>query len=115
MDYSIGLYYGEKLAEVEPHAVGSVHVAGGNTDAEMLITHNYTKFFHRHLDSEQGLRWLYGKTGRECIDRLTGAVTVLGTESSNDYWDATPGNAGTVLAVLLEWAKRHPEAMFDGE
>jgi hypothetical protein len=29
---------------------------------------------------------------------------------SDDYWEATPGNAGATLATLRDWAVAHPEA-----
>jgi hypothetical protein len=56
--------------------------------------------------------WLHGKKAEETIERLEKAVKELGTERNNDYWNATDGNAGYALNILLTWAKDHREAVW---
>jgi len=88
---------------------------GDPSRASLSVTYKYAPFFREQLDTEQGIRWLYGKTGAQCLDRLEQAVQVLGTKASGSYWNATAGNAGAALAVLLKWAKQHPDAVFQGD
>jgi hypothetical protein len=91
---------------------GGTQPVGGTTIAELNITYNYSPHYYEHLDSGEGLRWLHGRTGSACIERLRGAVAALGTDCNLDYWEATPGNAGYPLAILLWWAAIHPDAVF---
>jgi hypothetical protein len=34
---------------------------------------------------------------------------------NQDYWAATPGNVGAIMAVILEWCRLHPDAVFSAE
>lgn len=115
MSYDLGLYYDDGPAAVDNHEEGGTYALGGTTDAVLNITYNYAKFYYNHLDKEQGIRWLYGKSGQETIDRLEQATELLGTVRNNDYWGATPGNAGYALSILLIWAKQHPGAIWYGD
>jgi len=100
---------------VESHEEGGTYVLGGTMSAELNVTYNYSPFFHKALDVEEGIRWLYGKTGRETSERLLKAVDALGTVRDADYWKATPGNAGRALSILYVWATKHPDAVFEGD
>lgn len=97
---------------VESHQEGGVVAAGGSTRAEMTITYNYSDYYYDHIDDDEGIRWLDGKRAGDVIDVLYDAVEKLGTEQADDYWEATEGNAGHSLSVLLEWAQTHPDATF---
>lgn len=114
MGYDIWLKKDGEVVEVPKHMVGSTVVVGGSTEAWVTITYNYSNHF-AWIDEVDGIRWLYGKKGHDCIDRLERAIEILGTRRSKDYWEPTPGNAGYVLSVLLEWARMHPEAVFGGD
>jgi hypothetical protein len=94
---------------------GGTYRVGGTDVAELNVTYNYVHHFREHLDAELGIRWLYGKTGAGTVERLEAAVAALGTDRDQDYWCATPGNAGAALARLLAWAKQYPEGVFDGD
>lgn len=85
---------------------------GGTMGAWMSVTYNYSPFYREYLDAERSLWWLHGKTGMEAIPHLERAVAALGTDRTESYWDATPGNAGYALSILLKWAERHPCAVF---
>ena len=105
---------------VEPHTMGgNIRLYEGKvpelTEAEISITYNYSKYYYDTIDKEDGLRWIYGKTGKQVAKRLGGAVQTLGTEFSGDYWEATEGNAGRVLNTLYKWAVQHPGGVFYGD
>lgn len=101
-----------EVVEVVPHQEGGTIVVGGTSQAMLNITYNYSHFYHTHLDKGLGLKWLHKKRASDTIERLTTAITALGTERDGDYWASTPGNAGHALFVLLAWAKQHPDAIF---
>lgn len=116
MSYDLGLFDNDqKPVQVERHTEGGTLVLGGTTDAELNITYNYGRFYYEWLDEEQGLRWLYGKSGAETTERLTRAIAVLGIYQDEDYWKGTPGNAGYALTILLSWAAQYPDAIWDGD
>lgn len=115
MSYDLGLYYDGVPAQVERHVEGGCYAVGGITEAELNITYNYSRFYHWFLDDEQGIRWLYGKKAKDTVDKLEAAIKKLGIRQYEDYWAPTPGNAGYALSILLEWAKQHIEAVWDGD
>lgn len=105
----------QRPAEVASHEEGGTYCLGGLPEASLNVTYNYGKFYYEHLDKENGIRWLYGKSGRDVEQKLAAAVAALGTERDSDYWKATPGNAGYALSILLGWARQHPTAVFQGD
>jgi hypothetical protein len=116
MSYDIYLKKDDELVKIPRHEEGGTYQIGGTEEAALNVTYNDSWFFYRYLDETDGIRWLYGKTGAEVIERLEKAVEVLGTnEYKKDYWAPTPGNAGKALATLLHWAKLHPDAVFEGD
>lgn len=100
------------ICQVERHTEGGTYVIGGTTDADLYITYNYSKFFHKAVHKEQGLQFLNGKKAKDVIKILKKAIKMLGTIRDKNYWKSTKGNAGHVLSILLKWAEQHPEAMF---
>lgn len=115
MSYDISLVKNKKSVTVELHREGGTYCLSGIDRAELNITYNYSWFFHRFLDAEDGIRWLYGKKAKDCIKLLEKAVEDLGTDRFDDYWAPTPGNAGYALSILLGWAKENPDAVFEGD
>ena len=101
-----------KLVEVERFVEGGTYALGGETEASLNITYNYSSLYRKYLHQEQGLRYLDGRQGFEVIPVLAQAVKALGVERSRDYWEVTEGNAGYALSILLKWAKKHPSATF---
>lgn len=94
---------------------GGTYQVGGTREAWFNITYNYSEFYYEYLDSEKGIRWLYKKKAKECINRLEYAVSKLGTKQYRDYWAPTRGNAGHAISILLNWAQEFPEGIFDGD
>lgn len=115
MSYDLGLYHNGKPVQVERHQEGGTYVLGGTTAAKLNITYNYSWFFYRFLDEEDGIRWLYGKQAKDTVERLESAIKELGAVKYSDYWAPTPGNAGYALSILLKWAKQHPDAVWEGD
>jgi hypothetical protein len=80
-----------KLIEVSAYkAEGGTHraelvnghlVAATVTECETNITYNYSSFYYEHIDKEEGLRWINGKTGAEVKERLEKAIEKLGIEA----------------------------------
>lgn len=110
MSYWVSLTYpdGNELA-VNSHEEGGTYVAGGSDSAELNVTYNYSKIYHEHGFS---LKNLNGLTARETTDRLQSLVLALGVDQDDDYWAATPGNAGHALSVLLGWGLEHPDGIW---
>lgn len=82
----------------------------------MTLTFNYSWFYYQFIDEDDGLRWLDGKIAAQTRSRLEEAIEELGTdewERGEGYWAPTPGNAGSALQTLLQWANRHPEATWE--
>ncbi|MDD3474441.1 MAG: hypothetical protein PHP08_00875 [Candidatus Dojkabacteria bacterium] len=98
---------------VENHSEGGTYVMGGTRDAELNVTYNYSHFYYQHLNGKEGLRWLNGKKAKDVIDALEKAIRELGIERDSDYWEATEGNAGYALRILLTWARQYPDAVFE--
>ena len=100
----------------EPHQLnGGTYAMGGTREAWLNVTYNYSTYFHEHIDAEIGIRWLYGKKAADTIPTLEKAISALGTETADDYWARTPGNAGAALANLLELARLCPDAIWAGD
>lgn len=90
---------------VPPHEEGALVVVGGNFEADIQVTYNYSKHFK--------FKDLHGMKAADTIEKLRQAVSFLGTTRHENYWEPTPGNAGHCCAVLLRWAEAHPEAKWN--
>lgn len=87
MSYDIELRKDGELVRIPRHEEGGIYILGGTTEAQLNITYNYSPCYYKHLDGEQGIRWLYGKTGVETIARLEATVATLGTERNTEpFW-----------------------------
>lgn len=113
MGWNVSLMNENGVVQVAPHFEGGIITVGGNTWADMSVTWNYAPFYYQTIDKEKGFRWLDEKTAKESIPRLEKALKTLGANTSNDYWEATPGNAGRILDMMLEWAKQKPDAVWE--
>lgn len=107
----------ENTVPVGRHAEGGIYVLGGVDRAELNVTYNYGKHFREAwpepLEGSGALKlMLHGRKASETLPLLERAVASLGTELSDNYWSASPGNAGAALAVLRDWAREHPEAVW---
>jgi hypothetical protein len=82
----------------------------GTSEADVQVTYNYQPIYRKIIDNKEGLLWICGKTASETVERLELAVHALGTNETGDYYEATPGNAGSIASILLDWAKAYPNA-----
>lgn len=103
------------IVSVEPFQEGGTQPIGGTDQACLNVTYNYSSHYRRLIDSGEGIRWLYGKQGKDCIGRLREAISQLKDDESDNYWDPTEGNAKAPLKRLLCWAEQHPTAIFSGD
>ena len=96
---------------------GGIQQIGGNTETWFNITYNYSWYYYHFLDKEDGIRWLYGKKAKDCIERLEKAIEPFKNYQvyEDDYWANTPGNCVKALKILLEWCKEFPEGIFKGD
>ena len=95
------------------HMRGGTYAIGGTKYAELNVTYNYAKHFS--FIGEKGIREIYGKTGYESIPMLENAINLLGDVVSDDYWEATEGNAKRALIQLLTMAKMRPDCIWYGD
>ena len=105
------------------HMKGSTYVIGGTRDASLNITYNYSGFYHRVFPTREGtdgqvvggIRYIYGMTGQDSVPVLSSAIQQLGSDVTDNYWDATEGNAQVQLAHLLVMASAHPDGIWKGD
>ncbi|KGI72019.1 hypothetical protein [Collinsella sp. 4_8_47FAA] len=104
----------ETLEVDSPHLMaGGTYALGGTTELWLNVTYNYAR--HYHCLGERGIREIYGKTGAESIPMLKAAALRLGDDVSDDYWEATEGNAKRALLQLLALARMRPDGVWDGD
>lgn len=93
---------------------GGTYRVGGTNEAHLNITYNYGEHYYKTL-GENGIRTIYGMTGAESIPLLKNAISQLGDDVSDDYWEGTEGNAKKSLYVLLAFAQLRPDGIWDGD
>lgn len=103
------------VCQIDNDFKGGIYALGGSPEAWINVTYNYSQHYREHIDAEKGIRWIYGKTGAEVLPRLKEAVSKLGVEPSEDYWEPTPGNAGRALLALIAFAEARPDGVFSGD
>ena len=94
---------------------GTRRMDGDETEAWISVTYNYSQYFYGTIDAGEGIRWIYGMTGKECVPHLERALKTLGSKRDPNYWKATPGNAGCIVATLLSWCHQKPDGVFAGD
>lgn len=86
---------------------GGTYAVGGTTKAWINVTYNYGKLY-----AEIWGHGLYGFDDMNVVDvipKLMEGIVILGTTKSEDYWEATKGNAGAALAGIVAIACHFPE------
>lgn len=127
MSYDISLcdpVTGEVLELETPHHMrGGTYAMGGTTKAHLNVTYNYSKHYSQRFTARKvtsqlvakrggwgmgeelgGIRSIYGMTGAESIPALQAVISKLGDDVTDDYWEATEGNAKRALS--------HPELAY---
>lgn len=90
---------------------GGTYCIGGTQELTLNITFNYSKHIYKVLDG--GIPGLDGKSGAESIPLLQKAISQLSDEVSDDYWEATEGNAKKALYGLLALAQLRPDGVWE--
>lgn len=103
---------GEYLYSEEVIAEGGTYAIGGTDEMCLNVTYNYSQHYYKHVNEENGIRWLDGKTGEETAEVLEKAIEALGDDVDDNYWNATEGNAKKALTTLLRWAKERPDGIW---
>ena len=81
------------------------YVLGSSLEADLNATYNDGKHFP--------FKSLHGKKAGDTIPQLEDAVKRLGTEQHRNYWEPTAGSTGYACNILLQWAKQHPECVWE--
>lgn len=106
---------GETVCLDMPHSLrGGTYALGGTTEAWLNVTYNYSKHFYRVL-GDKGIRSIYGMRAADSLPLLRAAVEKLSNDTSEDYWEATEGNAKQALMNLITLAEAAPEGIWDGD
>ena len=106
MSWWVYLKEGDECVPVAPHN------GSGESTAQLHVTYNYSERFRVAFDGLGFFEALYGKQAKEVIPLLERAVKHMGYDPIGDYRANTRGSAGHALAVLLGWARQHPQAIF---
>ena len=110
MSYDISIVYrdydGETVRFDKRHNFRQgTYPIGGSDRAKLNITYNYAPIFRRVLELENGIWDFDGMDIYDTIPILEKAIAALGdAEPSEDYWEATDGNAKQALQQLLDLA-----------
>lgn len=97
------------------HMRGGTYKCGGDNRLHLNITYNYAKHYYRFIDSEFGIRKIYGMTGLNSVPILQEAADKLSDDISEDYWESTEGNAKRPLLQLITMAKMRPDGIWEGD
>lgn len=98
-----------------PHQMkGGTYVVGGTPLAWLNITYNYANHYYK-VFGHKGIRTIYGKTGAESIPILKEAISKLGDDVTDNYWDSTEGNAKKPLTQLIAFAQMRPDGVWEGD
>lgn len=87
----------KKVVELEEkqHFKGGIYCIGGTKEATLNITYNYGSYYYKIW--ENGLWSLHEVPLNKALPMLEQGFLYLGTKSTDDYWQATKGNAGLAL------------------
>ncbi len=87
---------------------------GGTNEARLNVTYNYSRHYFPIL-GEKGICVICGMSGADNIPILENAISRLGDDVSDDYWEATEGNAKRALLQLLAFARLRPDGVWEGD
>ena len=110
MSYDVTFVYPgtEDIIEFdEPHhLIGGTYRLGGTPKAWLNITYNYSKHYRDIWN--MSLNDMHGWTIEQTKPYIEQGIRELGITRSDNYWEATSGNAGAALADLLILMVRCP-------
>lgn len=92
------------------HILGGTYAVGGSHVAEVNVTYNYSPFYMALWKG--GIKSFDGMPAHDVADAMRLAIMSLGTEEDDDYWTATPGNAGSALQTIVSVIEDCPADSF---
>ena len=99
----------------DPHQIrGGTYCVGGTDRLWLNITYNYGTHFYR-VFGEKGIRTIYDMSAVDSIPLLEKAISQLGDDVHDNYWESTEGNAKRSLHGLLALAKLRPDGVWQGD
>lgn len=118
MSYDIDLTHpvtGAVLQLDQPHQMkGGTYALGGTPEASLNVTWNYSEHY-RMAFGDDGIRTIYGMTGAESAPVMQSAADQLKDDVSDDYWEATEGNAKAAILQLIALARLRPDGVWQGD
>lgn len=93
---------------------GGTYQVGGTNRLWLNITYNYCSIFKR-IFGDDGIRTIYGMNGAESIPLLKKGIDELANDVSENYWEATEGNAKLALMQLVALAQLRPDGVWHGD
>ena len=97
------------------HIKGGTYEVGGSNKLHINITYNYAEHFEKAFNNKEGIRSIYGKSGAESIPFIKEAISKLGDDVTDNYWDSTEGNTKEALLNILLLAKMAPNGEWSGD
>jgi hypothetical protein len=89
---------------------GGSYVVGGTTALYFNITSNYAGIYNEHTF---WVPQLNGLTAADAIPILDKVISELKNDVSDNYWEATEGNAKDALVKLRTMAYMRPDAIIE--
>lgn len=112
MSYDLRLVVnGDTAVLGAPHGEQGGTYCVGDDRAKFNVTYNYAPLFYKHLDTEKGLRWLYGKQANDTLPKLLEAIVLLDEEAKTfDVSTLKPRlvNASEMLGAVFGGPKVEP-------
>lgn len=99
---------------------------------QLYTSYNHAFYFYQYLDKKQGIRFIYGKRGRDVLpfllnmrSALQGSPAWMINSCDDDFcisrgekadgWKMSIGNAYWFLEQIIQSCIRHPTAKWEGD
>ena len=97
------------------HIKGGTYQVNGSCELHINVTYNYSVHLEKAFNNDKGIRSIYGKSGAESIPFIKEAISKLGDDVTDNYWDSTEGNTKEALLNILLLAKMAPNGEWSGD
>lgn len=87
----------------------------GTDELWLNITFNYRDKFKKAFETDNGIHCLTGLSGAEAIPILDKAISNLGDDVSDNYWESTEGNAKRALIGLKALCQMRPDGEIEND
>ena len=97
--------HGNKMQSPFKHDIrGGTYCIGGTDELWLSVTFNYAQAFSKAFENDRGIKLLHGMPCLQSIPIILAAMTRLGDDVTDRYWDATEGNAKKALWDCIQLA-----------